>query len=100
MSERKTRKIHAAAYKSKVALEAIRGLKTANEIAQEYGVHPAQVAQWKKIVQDDSRVLFETNRGPKPTVVVHEQTDKLYSEIGRLKVELDWLKKKSGVSRS
>lgn len=100
MSERKARKIHTAAYKSKVALEAIRGLKTVNEIAQEYGVHPTQVAQWKKIIQEESTVLFETNRGPKPTVLAHEQADNLYGEIGRLKVELDWLKKKSGVTPS
>ncbi len=93
MPERKKRKQHTASYKSKVALEAIRGQKTVNEIAQEYGVHPAQVTQWKKIIQEGSTELFDTKRGPKATLLAHEDTDNLYNEIGRLKVELDWLKK-------
>ena len=56
-----------------------------------------QVSQWKKEIQDQSKTLFEGKRGPKP---VSEQSDpeRLYSEIGKLKMELDWLKKKSGIS--
>lgn len=100
MSEKSPRKKHTAAHKAKVALEAIRGLKTVNEIAQAYGVHPTQVTQWKKIVQDETTSLFDIKRGPQPTAPAHAETDNLYAEIGRLKVELDWLKKKSGVSLS
>ena len=84
-----------AQLKGKVALAAWRGIKTINEIAQEYGVHPTQVGQWKKERQAQAGSLFEVKRGPKP---LDERSDpeKLYTEIGRLKVELEWLKKKSG----
>jgi transposase len=96
MSERKKRKIHSGDFKAKVGLEALKGVKTINEIAQEYGVHPVMVGQWKREIQEHAGTLFEGKRGPKP---VEEQNDpeRLYSEIGRLKVELDWLKKKSGL---
>ena len=91
------RKSYTAAFKAKVGLEAIRGVKTINEIGQEYGVHPAQVGQWKREIQEQAQSLFEKKRGPKP-VEGPGDTERLYSEIGRLKVELDWLKKKSGLS--
>jgi len=97
MSERK-RKTFSADFKAKVALEAIHGVKTLNEIAQEYEVHPVQVSNWKKELQQQAASLFEQKRGQKPVDPV-EDPDKLYSEIGRLKVELEWLKKKSGISR-
>jgi transposase-like protein len=87
------RKRYSAAIKAKVALEAIRGQKTANEIASEYGVHPTQIAQWKKQVLDELPCIFSQGQ--------REKTDEaliaaLYQEIGQLKVELDWLKKKVG----
>lgn len=99
MSEAKKRKIPSPDYKAKIGLEAIRGVKTINQIGQEYGVHPVQVGQYKKQILEQSLHLFEGKRGPKP---VSEQSDpeRLYSEIGRLKMELDWLKKKSGMSLS
>jgi transposase-like protein len=92
MAESKKRKVHSAEFKAKVALEAIRGVKTANEIAQEYGVHPVMVSQWKKEILENAGTLFDTKRGPKQ---VNEKSDedRLYGEIGRLKMELDWLKK-------
>ena len=90
------RKSYTATFKAKVGLEAIRGVKTANEIGQEHGVQPAQVGQWKKEILDQAGTLFETKRGRKPA---DKQVDpeRLYGEIGRLKMELDWLKKKSGL---
>jgi len=97
MSERK-RKTFSADFKAKVALEAIHGVKTLNEIAQEYDVHPVQVSNWKKELQQQASSLFEQKRGPTPVDPVQDP-EKLYSEIGRLKVELEWLKKKSGISR-
>ncbi len=96
MSEAKKRKVHAPEFKAKVGLEALRGVKTINEIGLEFGVHPVQVGQWKKEIQEQAKTLFEGKRGPKPTAD-HQEPDRLYSEIGRLKVELDWLKKKSGI---
>jgi transposase-like protein len=95
MSE-KNRKTFTSQFKAKVALEAIRGAKTANEIAQEFGVHPAQVSQWKKELQESAAGVFDTKRGPK-AVDPSSSQERLYSEIGRLKMELDWLKKKSGI---
>ena len=96
MSEKK-RKTFTAQQKAKVAIEAIRGVKTVNEIAQQYEVHPTQVSQWKKELQDQAAGLFEGKRGPKPSVDPEAGSERLYSEIGRLKMELDWLKKKSGM---
>jgi len=93
MSEAKKRKVHVPEFKAKVGLEALRGVKTINEIGQEYGVHPVQVGQWKKEIQEQAKTLFEGKRGPKPTAT-HQEPEWLYGEIGRLKVELDWLKKK------
>lgn len=93
----KRRKIFSGEFKAKVALEAIRGLKTVNEIAQDFGVHPTQVGLWKKELQEQAASLFEVKRGAKP-VDPSATPERLYSEIGRLKMELDWLKKKSGIS--
>lgn len=98
MGEVKKRKVHRADYKAKVGLEAIRGVKTINQIAQEFGVHPVQVGQWKKEIQDQASKLFEGKRGPK-AMNEHSEPERLYSEIGKLKMELDWLKKKSGMSQ-
>lgn len=96
MSEAK-RKHFSSEFKARVALEALRGVKTVNQIAQECGVHPTQVGLWKKELQEQAVGLFDAKRGPKP-VDPAMTPERLYSEIGRLKMELDWLKKKSGVS--
>ncbi len=88
------RKRYSAQMKAKVALEAIKGQKTPNEIAAEYGVHPSQIARWKKQVLDELPQIFSSGRSEQ------KQSDEaltatLYQEIGQLKVQLDWLKKKS-----
>ena len=95
MSEAKKRKLFSSEFKAKVGLEAVRGAKTINEMAQAYGVHPVQISHWKKALQEQAKTLFENRRGSKP-VADHQEPERLYSEIGRLKMELDWLKKKSG----
>lgn len=94
MSEKK-RKNFTAQFKAKVALEAVRCDKTLNEIGKEFGVHPSQVGQWKRELLENASGLFDTKRGPKP-VEPSSDPERLYTEIGRLKVELDWLKKKAG----
>ena len=77
-----------------MVLEAIRGEKCLGEIASQYGVHPNQIAQWrKKALNELPQVLSrkgERNQEEKDGLV-----DELYRQIGQLKVELDWLKKKS-----
>jgi len=95
MTERKKRKIHTAEFKAKLGLEAVRGVKTLAEIAQSYSVHPVLVGQWKREILEQTKTLFEVKRGPKP---IDEKSgeDRLYGEIGRLKMEVDWLKKKLG----
>jgi transposase-like protein len=95
MSEIKKRVSHTADFKAKVGLEAIRSDQTINEIAQLYEIHPAQVAQWKKAILDQCKVVFEGKRSPKP-FSEHSDPERLYSQIGKLKVELDWLKKIRG----
>lgn len=97
MSESK-RKIFSGAQKAKVALEAIKGVKTINQIAQEYGVHPTQVHLWKKELLENAGSLFDGKRGPKPADA-QSDPDRLYARIGQLNMELEWLKKKSGIGQ-
>lgn len=86
------KKRYTAAFKSKVALEAIKGHKTISEIASEYEVLPNQVSQWKRQLRDGLEDIFT---GPgKSNRSEEKEKDRLYQEIGRLKVELDWIKKK------
>lgn len=92
------RKQHSADFKAKVALEALKGLKTINELASDHGVHPTQINQWKKQALDDLPKLFSSGRS-RQDKSQEELTASLYQQIGQLTVELDWLKKKSGLVR-
>ncbi len=92
------RKNYTNDFKATVAMEAIRGIQTVNEIGQERGIHPTQVGIWKKSLQEQASSLFDAKRGPK-RIDPSSNPDRLYAEIGRLKMELDWLKKKSGISQ-
>ena len=85
------RKRHKAAFKAKVALEAAKEIKTLNELASEYGVHPSQISQWKSQLVEGLPTLFSTKKSSKDTV---KQIDDLYRQIGKVTVERDWLKKK------
>jgi transposase len=86
------RKRHTGAFKAKVGLEAILGVKTVGQIAREYQVHPVQVTQWKGVIRDRLPELFETSpQGPEDQQVLIAQ---LHEKIGQLTVESDWLKKK------
>ncbi len=87
------RKRHSAQVKAKVALEAIKGHKTVNEIASEYGVHPTQIAQWKKQALDQLPEIF-SHKQQKGAQEEEALKAALYQQIGQLKVELDWFKKK------
>lgn len=86
------RKRYSGAFKAKVGLEALMGVKTVGQIAREYQVHPVQVTQWKGIVRDHLPELFES---PQVVSEDHERTvAQLHEKIGELSVEVDWLKKK------
>jgi len=88
------RKTITAQLKAKVALEALKGEKTQAQIASEYKVHPNQVSAWKQEAQEALVEAFGSKRGRKPKESASNDAA-LFEEIGRLKVELDWLKKKS-----
>lgn len=87
------RRRHSSEFKAKVALEAMKGQKTLNELASEYGVHAVQIAQWKKQALEGMPALFDgsaTRTGQADEALLAQ----LYQQIGQLKVELDWLRKK------
>ena len=92
------RRNFSADMKSRIALEAIKGQKTIQEIASHYGVHPNQVTNWKRQAAEGLASVFADRRSKGDT---SEETVKaeLYQQIGEMKVELDWLKKRSGLSR-
>lgn len=91
------RKIYSADFKAKVALAAIKGQQTINEIASTYSVHPNQVTQWKKQALAAIPDSFSAHRA-RAARSDEELKAQLYQQIGQLKVELDWLKKKAGLS--
>lgn len=90
MAGKRTR--HSGDFKAKVALEAVKGMQTVNELGAQYGVHPTQVSQWKRQLQEGVKGIFASRRAK----VERDQEAlqaALYEEIGRMKVELDWFKK-------
>lgn len=89
----KRRKTFSNEFKAKVALEAIKGYKTINELAREYQVHPNVISNWRKQLLAGLPGIFENKRGPRPDIDP-DLPDQLYKQIGKLQVELDWLKKK------
>ena len=89
------RKKFSKEFKSKVALEAIKGFRTINEIASEFDLHPSQVTLWKKQVITGLGDIFE-RKGKNQNEVLEQEKDRLYQKVGQLQIELDWLKKKMG----
>ena len=88
-----TRKRHPAAFKAKVALEAAKQTKTVAELAKAYQVHPVQISQWKKQLLDGIESLFRDGRRRDQEVGQAIQSE-LYEQIGRLNMEIEWLKKR------
>jgi transposase-like protein len=88
------RRSFSAAYKAKVALAAAKGDRTLSELASQFGVYPNQISAWKKQLVDQVAELFEDGRQRREPEDDTERAE-LYEQIGRLKVELDWLKKKA-----
>ena len=91
-----TRKQYSPKFKARVAVEAIRGEKTLSQLGSQFKVHPMQIAKWRKAALEQLPELFVDGRSRKSR---NEETDKdaLFEEIGRLKMELDWLQKKAGL---
>ncbi len=87
------RRVHSASFKGKVALEALKELKPINVLASQYEIQPNQISTWKKQLKEGATEIFSKKRGgAKEDSSTTEK--RLYEEIGRLKMELDWLKKK------
>ena len=92
------RKRHSADSKAKIALEAIKGVNTLAELSSRHGVHATQISEWKRQLLAGVRGIFATRRCKEDRDQQTLQAG-LYEEIGRLKVELDWLKKNTtGIS--
>ena len=87
------RRQHGADLKARVALAALKGDRTINEVAAQYEVHPAMVTKWKQRALEELPRVFSERRA-QGAAAAEAQTTRLYEQIGRLKVELDWLKKK------
>ena len=90
----KIRKSYSSAFKAKVALESIKKENTISQLSSEYGVHANQINQWRKRLLEELPGIFSKKRQKKEKDTEDLQ-DELYRQIGQLKVELDWLKKKS-----
>jgi transposase len=90
-----TRRRHDPAFKARVALEALKGIKTIQQIAKEFEVHPMQVSDWKKAVQESLSKVFERGAGNAPAEDFEAERATLHSKIGELTVKLDFVTKKS-----
>jgi transposase len=87
------RRLFDGAFKAKVALDAVRGLKTVSELAAFHKVHPTQITLWKKPLLEGAETVFESGSSKK-AATDEPSSAELYEQIGRLKIELDWVKKK------
>jgi transposase len=88
------RKRYDKAFKAKVAIEALRGEKTLQEIASVYGVHSNMIALWKKQLLDGAETIFEKTGKDKDAELAEKKQDELYKQVGKMQIENDFLKKK------
>jgi transposase-like protein len=85
---------YTASFKAQVALAAVKGDSTANELAAKHGIHPTLVSNWKKALLDGAPGLFAEGGGKPAKALDQPDPAELFEQIGRLKMELEWLKKK------
>ena len=95
---KRARRQYSADWKAKIALEAIKGQRTIQQIASHYEIHPNLVTHWKKQLLEGAAEIFSSGREG-AAKADEELKAELYQQVGKLQVELDWLKKKSGLSR-
>ena len=91
---KKQRRKHTAEFKARVALEAIKGLKTASEIASEFEIHPVMVSNWKKEMLEHLPELFAEQKTSGKTKIQRGRRRQLHSKVGQLTMEVDFLEKK------
>jgi putative transposase len=91
----KTRRRHSAEFKFRVALEAAKATATVNELASRYEVHPNQISAWKRQLMEGGASLFNSKNGVQQAQEQEALQAELYEQVGRLKMELEWLKKKA-----
>lgn len=89
----KKRRQHSIGFKFRVALEAAKETRTIGELAREYGIHPNQISHWKRHLLDEGASVFARN-GTQQQRAQEAREAELYEQIGRLKMELEWLEKK------
>jgi len=94
----KKRKRYSAQFKFQVALEAIKGLKTVNQLASEHQLHPNQVSQWKRQLLEEGATIFDNGTAQQQQRDMAQTEAELYEQIGRLKMEVEWLKKSTRLS--
>ena len=92
------RKSHSVSFKSKVAIAALREQETVAQLSSRYSVHSNQIYQWKRLLLEGAEGLFGVVGRPKRGEPDGVSVEELYEQIGRLKMELEWLKKKVGVT--
>lgn len=89
------RRRHEPEFKARVALEALKGIKTIQQIAKDFDVHPVQVSDWKKAMTEGATGIFGSTRHKPDTEDFERQRDELHAKIGQLTIEVDFLRKKS-----
>ena len=89
------RRRHEPEFKARVALEALKGIKTIQQIAKEFDIHPVQVSEWKKTMANNAASVFGSGADRAEAEQFERERERLHAKIGQQAIELDWLTKKS-----